>query len=99
MVADVYGRDAELATIGEFLGAEPTGPRALVVQGEPGIGKTTIVRAALESAKELRVLAARPVVGEMELPYAALGDILETAGVSWRYFEHEYCFLRLFEHY
>jgi DNA-binding CsgD family transcriptional regulator len=77
MVADVYGRDAELATIGEFLRAVPTGPRALVVEGEPGIGKTTIVRAALESATELRVLSAGPVAGEMELPYAALGDLLE----------------------
>ena len=78
MVADVVGRHAELATIGEFLASAPSGPRALVVEGEPGIGKTTILRAALAAATGLHVLSARPAAGEMELPHASLADLLES---------------------
>ena len=50
------------------------------MEGEAGIGKTTIVRAALEraSAAGLRLFAARPASGELELPYAGLGDLLAT---------------------
>jgi DNA-binding CsgD family transcriptional regulator len=74
----IVGRETELAAVAAFL--DPTAPRpaALVIEGEPGIGKTTIVRAALEqaSAAGVRVLAARPAAGEAELPYVGLGDLL-----------------------
>lgn len=51
-----------------------------MVEGEAGIGKTTIVRAAIGHAAAigLRVLAARPGAGEANLPYAGLGDLLAT---------------------
>src|SRR5579862_2301029 len=73
----VVGRDVELAAVGSFLARE-AGPAALIVEGEAGIGKTTIVRRALElaPAEDLRVFAARPAAGEAELPYVGLGDLL-----------------------
>ena len=53
-----------------------------MLRGEAGIGKTTIVRAALEQARpsDLRVLAIRLSAGEAELPFAALADLIEEAG-------------------
>jgi predicted ATPase len=73
-----FGRDEELAIVSGFLDARAGGPAALIVEGEPGIGKTTLLRAAFERARltELRVLSARPGRGEAELPFAALGDLL-----------------------
>ena len=78
----VVGREDELAAVAAFLDAEPLGPAALVVEGDAGIGKTTIVRAALEHAQRagLRVLIARPAAGETELPFAGLGDLLPGVG-------------------
>ena len=58
----VVGREFELAAVGSFLAADAAVPAALVVEGEAGIGKTTIVQAALAQASSagLRVLLARP---------------------------------------
>jgi DNA-binding CsgD family transcriptional regulator/tetratricopeptide (TPR) repeat protein len=76
----VVGRDAQLAVVASFLVSTVARPAALVIEGEAGIGKTTIVRAALEqaSAAGLRLFLARPAAGELELPYAGLGDLLAT---------------------
>jgi DNA-binding CsgD family transcriptional regulator len=65
-----------------FLREDRGRPAALVLQGEAGIGKTTIVRAAIERARpsDLRVLAIRLSAGEAELPFAALADLIEEAG-------------------
>jgi hypothetical protein len=44
MLADlptVLGREKELAALRTFLDDVPRGPRALLLEGEPGIGKTT----------------------------------------------------------
>ena len=38
----VIGRDEELAAIDAFLTEVAQGPRALVLSGEPGIGKTIL---------------------------------------------------------
>jgi predicted ATPase len=80
--ATVVGREAELAAVAAFLDAGAVGPAALLVEGEAGIGKTTIVAAALDSAVRagLRVLVARPAEGEAELPFAGLGDLLAGVG-------------------
>jgi len=74
----IVGRETELAAVASFLDGTAARPPALVIDGEPGIGKTTIVRGALEqsSSAGLRVLAARPAAGEAELPYVGLGDLL-----------------------
>src|SRR6478736_911926 len=78
MQAGVVGRQAELAEIARFLAGATTGPQALVLHGEPGAGKTTLVQAAVETAQArgLRVLRARPTASEQELPHAALTDLL-----------------------
>lgn len=75
--ADVVGREKELAAIADFLVAG--GPAcAVVVDGEPGIGKTTVWQAAVESAANggLRVLRARPAESEAKLAFSSLADLL-----------------------
>jgi DNA-binding CsgD family transcriptional regulator len=49
--------------------------RALVLRGEPGIGKTALLEYAIESAAGFRVARAGGVESEMELPYAALHQL------------------------
>jgi DNA-binding CsgD family transcriptional regulator len=48
------------------------------VEGEAGIGKTTLWRAGIAAAEELGyvVLSARPAEAESQVSYAALGDVL-----------------------
>ena len=57
----------------------PSGPSALVVEGEAGIGKTTVWLAGLERAQELGfwVLSARATEVESVLPYSGLAALLE----------------------
>ena len=43
----VPGRAAELARIGRFLDEVASHPAALLIEGEPGIGKTTLWEAAI----------------------------------------------------
>ncbi len=78
----VVGRERELAAVGAFLTAVPNGPRALLLEGEAGIGKTTVWLAAVRAADDrgFRVLQARPTESESRLSYAALADI---AGVAF----------------
>jgi len=73
----VIGRDRELETVVRFLNGAGPGPAALVIRGEPGIGKTTIWRAALARAVEasFTVVSSRPSSAETDLPYAGLGDL------------------------
>ncbi len=53
-------------------------PSALVIEGEPGIGKTTLWLETIEraAADNFRVMAARPVAAESVLAYASLADML-----------------------
>lgn len=71
----LLGRDAELAALDAFLAAED-GPLALLVCGEPGIGKTALWTYAVHAASGYRVLAAQPADDERRLPYAGLADLL-----------------------
>ena len=48
---------------------------ALVIRGEPGVGKTALLQFALESGSDLRVARAVGVESEMELAYAALHQL------------------------
>ncbi|MFC7619789.1 AAA family ATPase [Microlunatus sp. GCM10028923] len=77
MDVGVIGRAAALVTVGEFLASAVTGARVLLIDGEPGIGKTTLWRAAVDEASGLRiVLSGQPAAAESALPYAALADLL-----------------------
>ena len=75
----IVGRDAELAAIDEFLAGEAGG--TLLIEGEPGIGKTTLWSAAVAAAEEhgYRVLRAQPAESETKLSYAALADLVGEA--------------------
>jgi predicted ATPase len=42
MSAGVIGREEELGSLQAFLDESAHGPSALVVSGEPGIGKTSV---------------------------------------------------------
>jgi predicted ATPase len=56
------------------------GPAALVLEGDPGIGKTTLWREAIDAARRrsYRVLACRPSESESALSFLGLGDLLES---------------------
>ncbi len=71
----LVGRDAERARIDALLeGARADRSGALVIQGEVGIGKTALLRYALDRAGSMTVLRARGIESESELAFAALGD-------------------------
>ena len=74
----LIGRDAELDRVEEFLSAIESGPAALLLEGEAGIGKTTLWNRGLASsaARGQRVLRCRPGEREAQLAFAALGDLL-----------------------
>jgi DNA-binding CsgD family transcriptional regulator len=74
----IVGRDGELATIAETLAAIPVGLRVVLIEGEPGIGKTTIWMAGIEQATKLgyRILACRAAQAEARMSFAGLGDLL-----------------------
>ena len=74
---EILGRDEELAVLESFFSGATV--RALVLEGEPGIGKTTLWRAALEMANGLgqRVLAGRTAGAEAQFSLSGLGDLLD----------------------
>jgi DNA-binding CsgD family transcriptional regulator len=81
-VGALLGRDVELAQLRAFLERRPEdGAAALMLEGEAGIGKTAMWRAATEAARErgFRVLGARPSEAERTLSFAALADLLGDA--------------------
>jgi AAA ATPase domain len=72
---NAVGRDAEVASLDALFASVPA---ALELLGQPGIGKTTLVRYAIEHARRsgFFVLFCCPSAVESELAYAALGDLL-----------------------
>ncbi|MGO9028685.1 MAG: helix-turn-helix transcriptional regulator [Acidimicrobiales bacterium] len=77
--ASFLGRGAELATIGRFFDALPGDARCLLLEGEAGIGKTTLLRWGSEEAasRGFLTLSASPVEAEVPWEFAALADLLE----------------------
>ena len=78
--ADLVGREHELAAIAEFLEADAAAC-AVVIEGEPGIGKTTVWEAAVTAAAErgFQPLRARPGGSEAKLAFSGLADLLGEA--------------------
>jgi MoxR-like ATPase len=83
-VDEIVGRQAELQAVQRFLRAARERIAALVIEGEPGIGKTTIWRHAIATAQNdgFRVLQARPAESEAKLSYVALADLVGGAFVE-----------------
>jgi DNA-binding CsgD family transcriptional regulator len=75
----IVGREAELASLRAFI--EDTGviPAGFVLEGEAGIGKSTLWLAGVDVARSQgwSVLVARPTHAERGLGNAGLGDLLE----------------------
>ena len=78
MAVPIVGRESELSALDAFLASDAR-PRALVLTGGPGIGKTTLWEAAVQSGRDrgLRVLAARASDADTRLSFAALIDLLD----------------------
>ena len=80
IAAHAIGREDELAAIDEFLfGVRAF--RGVVVEGDPGIGKTTVWQATAEAAEAsgFRVLRAAPAQSEAGLAFSTLADLLGPA--------------------
>lgn len=70
------GRRSECKTLDELLDGLRAGEsRALVMSGEPGVGKTALLEYARERASAFRVARAAGVQSEMELPFAGLHQL------------------------
>jgi len=74
----IVGREAELRAVSGFLDRMASAPRALVLAGSAGIGKTTLWLAGVAEARERGriVLVTRAAESEARMSYAALGDLL-----------------------
>jgi DNA-binding SARP family transcriptional activator/DNA-binding CsgD family transcriptional regulator len=73
------GRDAEHETVVGFLGRLPAGCHGLLLEGEAGIGKTTVWEVGVAEARRrgYEVLSIRVGASESQLSYAGLGDLLD----------------------
>jgi DNA-binding CsgD family transcriptional regulator len=79
----LLGREHETARIDGLLDEARMGRSgALVLSGEPGIGKTALLDYAAGRAEGMLVLAARGIESEAELPFVALADLLRPV-MAW----------------
>jgi DNA-binding CsgD family transcriptional regulator/tetratricopeptide (TPR) repeat protein len=78
---DVFvGRVAELARMAEVLTRVQAGqPWLVAIEGDPGMGKTTLARRCLAQAG-LKVLSARGDQAETDLDFGIVGQLLRAAG-------------------
>jgi DNA-binding CsgD family transcriptional regulator len=84
MADEPVGRTGELGVAAEFVATLARGPALLVLEGEPGIGKTTVWRAAVTLAENggYRVLSARPAQPDQRLSFVGLADLLAEVGAE-----------------
>lgn len=82
VLMETIARDDEIATLEAFLDRPAERLRALVLEGEAGIGKSTLWQAGLDAARErsFRVLVSRPAETERQLPNVVLGDLFGEVG-------------------
>ena len=76
---EIVAREEELAALRAFISDVEEGPAALVLEGEAGIGKSTLWLAGVDQARAsgFRVLSARPAEAERSLAHAGLGDLFD----------------------
>jgi DNA-binding CsgD family transcriptional regulator len=75
-MAELVGRVAEVDALGRLITAVRAGEsRALVIHGEPGVGKTALLEHLAAHARGCRVARAAGVQSEMELAFAGLHQL------------------------
>jgi DNA-binding CsgD family transcriptional regulator len=73
----LYGREAERAAIDRLLeGARRSRSGVLVLRAEAGVGKSALLGYARSRGADMRILQAMGVEPEIELPFAALHQLL-----------------------
>jgi DNA-binding CsgD family transcriptional regulator len=79
---DVFvGREPELARVAEVVAWVKAGqPWLVAVEGDPGMGKTSLARRCLAQAPDLRVLSARADQAETDLDFGIVDQLLRAAG-------------------
>ncbi len=75
----IVSRQADEQALVRFLDAASGRPCALIIEGDPGIGKTTLWLDTLDRARDrgFRVLSSRAAAAESVLAYTALADLLK----------------------
>jgi DNA-binding CsgD family transcriptional regulator len=75
---EIVGREQELEALAQFFAAREALPAALTLDGEAGIGKTTLWQAAFAEAElaGFRILSCRPAGTEVRLSFSGLADLL-----------------------
>ena len=93
MERTLFGRQTELARISTRLDAVPSGPTALVLGGEAGIGKSRLMRefARYARSRGLHTLAARCFEIERAMAYQPVIDLVAQA------LEADACFVYLYD--
>jgi DNA-binding NarL/FixJ family response regulator len=78
------GRSAEFRAIADFIASVSDQPTGLLIEGDAGIGKTTLWLAALAQAAErgFHVLSARAWEAESVMAYGAVADLLSEVDIG-----------------
>jgi DNA-binding CsgD family transcriptional regulator len=80
----LVNRPVETQLVANFFESVRHAPAAFLVEGEPGIGKTTLWLAALGQARDrgFQVLSTRTAAMESGLAYASLADLFRGVGAA-----------------
>jgi DNA-binding NarL/FixJ family response regulator len=71
------GRGVECLRLDGLIDAARSGnSSALLIRGEPGVGKSALLRYALDRATRMTTVVARGMESESELPFAGLADLV-----------------------
>src|SRR4051812_33796630 len=83
-MAGPIGRDAEREVAATFVAAAASTAASLEIEGDAGIGKTTLLRFTIESAQRAgsRVLECGLTEAESALTFAGLTDLLRTVSLA-----------------
>jgi len=81
LIVPLVGRDQELHALTGPLDGKDLGGRLMVIEGEPGIGKTRLAAAAAAVIRERggSVLEARAYPGESAIPFSVVVELLRAA--------------------
>jgi len=76
---ELYGRESAIRIVEDLVGTGATGGGALMVRGQAGVGKSSILAAARAraDARGMGVLSTTGVYSEMDLPFAGLHQLLQ----------------------